>query len=125
MSTDARLVFLIDKAVSVVGSEYKVAKLLKMSQANLSAAKAGRRRCTIHHRALLASIAGEDVQRELNEATIEQAPEPVREALRQVLGKASRATGGALHSLALGVSSLIYGLNVWSDLPLCIKRRTC
>lgn len=120
MSTDDRLIFLIDKAVSVVGSEYKVAKLLKMSQANLSAAKAGRRRCTVHHRALLASIAGEDAQQELNAATIEQAPEQVREALRQVLGKATRAAGGALHSVALAGFSLIYGLTAWSDVPRCI-----
>lgn len=120
MSTDARLIFLIAKAGSLAGSEYKLAKALGVDQQTISAWKSGRRNCTPPDRARLAAAAQEDANQELVRSTIAQASGVRKEQLIRVLGKALRQTGEALHSVALVAVSLTFGTTML-DIPRCIK----
>lgn len=120
MSTDDRLNFLIEKAGSIVGSEYKLAKELGIDQQTISGWKAGRRTCTPADRARLAGFAKEDALQELVRATIDAAKGTKRDQLIRVLGKRLRQTGEGLHSLAVGLVSLTFGMSL-ADLPRCIK----
>jgi len=122
MTTQDQLNLLIAKAGSIAGSEYKLAKALGIPQQHLTDWKAGRRTCTPRARALLAACAQEDAVQELVRATIDQAKGLKREQLMRALGKLSRQTGGALHTVALGLVSLTFGLTML-DVPRCIKRR--
>ena len=72
MSTQERLIFLIRKAGSIVGSEYKLAKVLGVDQQTLSAWKAERRKCMPPDRARLAGFARENALSELVLSTVEQ-----------------------------------------------------
>ena len=67
-----RLNFLIEKAASIVGSEYKLAKKMEIPQQNLSNWKSGAKTCPPAARAVLAGIAGEDAVQELISATLER-----------------------------------------------------
>lgn len=62
--TISQLNVLIDRAASVAGSEYKLAKQLAMQQPTISAWKSGKRRCSPADRAALAAVAGEDAAAE-------------------------------------------------------------
>ena len=120
MSTNESLILLIGKAGAIAGSEYKLAKAMGVQQQVLSSWKAGTRNCTPPDRARLAGFAREDAAQELIRATLEQTAGTLRgEQLMRVLGKTLRATGAALHTVLLGVASLISG---WSliDIPRCI-----
>lgn len=121
MSTDARLNLLIAKAGAIVGSEYRLAKELGVPQHHLSEWKAGRRKCTPGDRARLAGFAKEDAVQELVRATIDAAKGTKREQLQRALGKLSRQTGEALHSVAAVLVSLTYGATALYDIPRCIK----
>lgn len=124
MSNDDPLNLLIAKAGAIAGTEYKLAKAMGLPQQVLTDWKAGRRKCTPPDRARLAGFAREDAVQELVRATLDQTAGTLRgEQLMRVLGKASRATGGALHTVLLGMASLIYGMQ-WADIPLCIKGKT-
>lgn len=82
-----KLVFLIEKAGSIEGSEYKLAKKMGIPQQMLTDWKAGRRKCSASDRALLAGIAGEDAVKELVEATLEKVQGTKRgELLGELLG---------------------------------------
>lgn len=67
-----RLIFLIEKAASIVGSEYKLAKKMEIPQQNLSNWKSGSKTCPPAVRAILAGIAGENAADELIRATMER-----------------------------------------------------
>ena len=66
------LSLLISKASAIAGSEYKLAKMLGISQTVVSDWKHGRRTCVPEDRAQLAYIAGEDAVQELITAAIEK-----------------------------------------------------
>ena len=119
MSTDKRLILLIEKAATVVGSEYKLAKEMGIDQQTISGWKAGRRTCTPADRARVAGFAREDAIQELVRATIETAKGTKKEQLMRVLGKASRQTGAALHGVVLGLTNLTFGPMIF-DIPRCI-----
>lgn len=119
MSNLDQITRLIEKAGSTTGSEYKLAKALGVPQQNISDWKAGRRTCTPADRARLAGFAREDAVQELVRATIESAKGIKREQLEKVLGKSSRATGAALHTVLLSLVSLTYGLSA-INIPRCI-----
>ena len=119
MSTDERLIFLIEKAASIVGSEYRLAKELGIPPQTITGWKAGRRTCTPGDKARLAGFANEDALQELARATIDAAKGTKREQLKRVLGKRLHQTGGALHSVAVSLASLIYGISLF-DVPRCI-----
>lgn len=123
MSTDQSLIKLIEKAGSIVGSEYKLAKHLGVAQTVLTDWKAGRRTCTPADRARVAGFARENAVQELIRATIESAKGLKREQLEQLLGKTSRAIGGGLHSVALATISILFGTTLF-DVPRCIESRT-
>ncbi|MDH4419207.1 MAG: hypothetical protein QE485_18505 [Acidovorax sp.] len=67
----SQLTLLIEKAASIAGSEYKLAKTLHMPQPTISQWKAGTRRCSPTDRAALADIAGANPAEEAIEAVIE------------------------------------------------------
>jgi DNA-binding transcriptional regulator YdaS (Cro superfamily) len=56
----SQLNILIERAASIVGSEYQLAKALGMQQPTISAWKSGKRACSPTDRAALADIAGAD-----------------------------------------------------------------
>ena len=120
MSNAEPLNLLIEKAASIVGSEYKLARALGYPPQTLTAWKAGRRTCTPSDRARLAGFARLDAVQELVRATIEQSKGVKREQLEKVLGKLSPQTGAVLHSAVLSLVSLTSGLWIF-DIPRCIK----
>lgn len=67
----SQLDVLIERAASIAGSEYKVAKELAMAQSIISAWKAGTRPCSPTDRAALAAIAGMNAAEEAIEGLIE------------------------------------------------------
>lgn len=85
---------LIEKAASVAGSEYKLAKALGMQQQTISAWKAGRRTCSPTDRAALAEMAKGNAAVEALEGLIEgidlespkgqMAAKALREALEKI-----------------------------------------
>lgn len=115
---------LIDKAAEKVGNRSKVASVLKCSRSQMHDWYAGTKRCSPPDRARLAALAGDDPQQELIRATLEEtAGTPRGEQLRVILGKAFRQTGGALHTVVLGLVSGTFGL-MMLEIPRCIKRET-
>lgn len=124
MSNNESLILLIAKAGAIAGTEYKLAKAMGVPQTVITDWKAGRRTCTPPDRARLAGFAKEDAVQELVRATLEQTAGTLRgEQLKQVLGKLSRATGGALHSVIAGVAALTFTAQIF-DIPRCIKSQT-
>ena len=119
MSIPDQITQLIEKAGKNVGSEYKLAKAMGLPQRVLTDWKAGRRTCTPPDRARLAGFAREDAVQELVRATIESAKGIKREQLEKVLGKLSRVTGAALHTVVLSVISLSFGIAIF-NIPRCI-----
>lgn len=121
MSNKDPLNLLIEKAGAIAGTEYKLAKAMGLPQQVLTDWKAGRRKCTPPDRARLAGFAREDAVQELVRATLDQTEGTLRgEQLRRILGKASRVTGEALHTVVLSIASLTYGITML-DIPRCIK----
>jgi hypothetical protein len=120
MEPNEKVSFLITKAGVIAGSEYKLAKEMGIPQTILTDWKAGRRTCTPSDRARLAGFAREDAVQELVRATIEAAKGTKREQLQRVLGKLSRQTGAAAHTVVLTVASLTFGIAM-IDVPRCIK----
>lgn len=122
MSTDERLIFLITKAASIVGSEYRLAKNMGIPPQTITGWKAGRRTCTAGDRVRLAGFAGEDAQQEAARALIAGSTGIKRAQLEQLLGKALTATGEGLHSLAAVLFTVTYGISNF-DIPRCIFSR--
>lgn len=100
---------LIEKAAARVGSPHALAKELGVSSSKVYDWRDGRQPCSPADRARLAGFAGEDAVQELVRATLETARGEVRQKqLRQLLEKSSRAIGGVLVCVSLGVLSMIY-----------------
>lgn len=92
MEDRERLIFLIEKAASIVGSEYKLAKQLEIPQQNLSNWKSGAKTCPPAVRAVLAGLTGEDAGQELIRATLEREQGTRRgELLGELLGQRAAA----------------------------------
>lgn len=86
---------LIDKAASIAGSRYKLAKQLKVSTSNLYAWEKGKA-CPPGDIALMAAIAGYDPVQWLVRATLEKYEGTEKgDQLARALGKPSPATGEA------------------------------
>lgn len=109
MSTpDLEVVRLLDEARARLGSDYKVAKTLRVPQQHVSEWRTGKRTCVPADRALLAFIAGLDAQEELTHATLSRYEgTPRGEMLRKALGNGLRAAGAAGGSALLVLTSLI------------------
>lgn len=90
---------LMDKAKEKAGSDYKLAKMLKVSQGNISDWRAGRRTCPVADQVLMAEMTGLDTQAWNARATVAQyAGTPKGDMLYRALGKALAATGAVLVS---------------------------
>ena len=89
-----RLNELIDKAASIVGSEYRIAKTFGIPQSHVTEWKSGTRTCSAEDRALLADLAGVDPFAEIAEAMTERwAGKPKGERLKAVLSKRLQGVG--------------------------------
>lgn len=107
--TRAYVKSLIERASSVVGSQYRLAKLLGVPDSQVSNWKSGQRPCTAADRARIAAFAKEDAVLELIRATLEANDGTLRgEQLRAVLGNALRQIGAASVSVAVALGSLTY-----------------
>lgn len=111
MTHTDELKILIDRAASIVGSDYKIAKQLGIPQGHVSDWRHGRRTCTPADQALLAHMAGLDPVQTLARATVYQYEGKKKgDALMKALGKASRLTGAAagfVGAVALLISGLL------------------
>lgn len=101
---------LIDKASEKCGTRYKLAQNLGVTPTQVYDWEQGRKPCSPADRARLAGFAGEDAVQELVRATLETARgDTRREQLHQLLGKSSRAIGGALGFVVPALISLTSG----------------
>lgn len=102
MSTDKDLSTinaLLDAAREKTGSDYKTAKLLKRSTAQISDMRHGRLTAQPEDHALIAALGGLDAEEALVRAVLEKhAGKPKGEQLFSVLGNVLRRTGEAATS---------------------------
>lgn len=91
---------LIDKASKAAGSDYKLAQMLETSRFNVSNWRHGKKPCPVGDVALMAEIAGLEVQEWLARAVVEQYHGTSKgEKLYMALGKVLAATGAAVVSV--------------------------
>lgn len=99
MTTPDYLITLIDKAAEKAGSDYKLAKLLAVNRQNVSNWRHAKAKCPVADQALMASIAGLDVNAWTARAIVSQYEGTAKgDALFKVLGKALLATGAVIGS---------------------------
>lgn len=90
---------LIDRAASIVGSDYKIAQALQIPRGHVSDWRHGRRTATPEDQALIAGMAGLDAASWLARATVAKHEGTAKgDRLMKVLGKASVATIAAISS---------------------------
>lgn len=112
---------LIDNASKVVGSRYKLSKILGVTPSKVYDWQEGRVNCTPPDRARIAAMAGEDATRELVAATLESTEGTLRgEQLKAALGKFLDAAQGVKALIVCGLSAILTSAHV--DIPRCIKR---
>lgn len=114
-----RVAALIAEASKRAGSQYKLAKMIHRSHAELSQWKAGVRACPVQAQALMAEVAGLKAAEVALYAVIEAEKDPERkEALARVLGK------GLVHTIAAAscatFASGLWGSEAYSYLIRCI-----
>lgn len=108
----SQLIFLIDSAKAITGSDNKTAQLLGVSRGNVSDWRNGRNPCPPEMQALLASIAGFDPQQTALRALVERHEgTALGDKLMRVLGKPSLAIGAAagfvgLNAIEIGSTAL-------------------
>ncbi len=90
---------LIDRASETAGNDYRLAKQIGVAPQKIANWRSGAAGCGIEYRALMANLAGLDVDAVIHEALLEKhANTPLGERLLSVLGNAVR--GGAAITLA-------------------------
>lgn len=90
---------LIDRASKKAGSDYKLAKTLKVGRATVSQWKSGKRTCPVGDVVLMAELAGLESEKWAARAIVAQYEgTPKGDMLYRALGKALLATGVALVS---------------------------
>lgn len=99
---------LLDAAKAKHGSDYKVAKLLKRSTAEVSDMRHGRLNAQPEDHALIAALGGLDPEEALIRAILaKHANKPKGEQLLSVLGNALHRTGVAASTLLLASAGLV------------------
>jgi hypothetical protein len=99
MKPDENLIFLMDRANAIAGSDYKLAKLIGCSTQQVSDWRNGRATCSPERMALLAGVAGFDpAQTALRALVKKHEGTDLGDRLMRVLGKALLATGVGLGS---------------------------
>lgn len=94
---------LIDAAINSCGSGYKLCKLIRMDQGNLSKVRAGERGLTFAQMVNIAIVAGVDPQEAWYRVSMEQVPEAVQ---RDLWGKARATIGVAMLLFFVGLGLL-------------------
>lgn len=131
MKPDDNLIFLMDKAKAIAGSDYKLAKLVATTPQKISDWRHGRQKCPPERMAVMAEIAGFDAVQTLLRATVENYEgTEFGDRLMRVLGKALLATGGVIASAGANAAA-IYSLTATPTSTYeaavkaiqCIKRR--
>jgi|SRR5450830_1586367 len=104
---DERLIFLIDKAVSIAGSQAKLARMLDMPGQHITNWLSGQRTCTPEDRARLAGMCGLDANQELIRSIIEKHEGTKKgDDLRHFLGKSLLAIGAAVASSGASAAAI-------------------
>lgn len=94
MNTSPTAIDLIDKAAKIAGSDYRLAKQIGVSPQRMSDWRAGRQSPGVEYRALMANIAGLDVDQVMRDALLEKhANTPLGERLLSVLGNVVHGVG--------------------------------
>lgn len=106
-----QLIFLIDRASAIAGSDAKLAESLGQHRSKVSDWRHGRQPCPPEMQALMADLAGFDAQQVALRALVEKHEgSPLGEKLLRALGKPSRLTGavaGFVGAIAVAVSALM------------------
>jgi len=117
-----KLAALLDKASQTCGSDYALAKNLGVGRSKVSDWRNERASCGVEYRALMASIAGVDVDEVIRDALLEKhANTPLGERLLSALGNVVH--GGAaitLTSLSAGYLLILALGDRCTELTMCI-----
>ncbi len=125
MNQIEELNILIDKASAIVGSDYKLAKVIGCMPQNVSNWRHDRASCSPENRALLAAVAGLDPVAELARAVVEKhAGTSKGDMLMKALGKASLATGAALASAGAAAHQIFSTVQTATGLGELLSRIT-
>jgi len=98
---------LLDRAKDKAGSDYKLAKLLKVGRATVSQWRSGKRTCPVADQVLMAEIAGLDAEAWNARALVAQYEGTAKgDMLYRALGKALLATGAAFASSGASATAI-------------------
>ena len=113
-----QLVDLINAASARAGSDYKLAQTLGVDRQKVSGWRNGHAKCGVEYRALMADLAGYNVDEVIHDALLEKhANTPLGERLLSVLGNVGVGAGAIMSTFALvGFSDLA----AWLDTTRCI-----
>jgi len=104
---DERLIFLIEKATAIAGSQAKLARMLDIPGQHVTNWLSGYRTCTPEDRARLAGMCGLDANQELIRAIIEKHEGTKKgDDLRHFLGKSLLAIGAAVASSGASAAAI-------------------
>lgn len=107
MEALAELNLLMDKAKSIAGSDYALAKTLGITSQKMSDLRHGRKVAQPEDWALFAAVAGVDPVSEMTRAMLRKHEGSKKgELLMKALGKASLATGAAVASAGAHASAI-------------------
>lgn len=105
----SQVIFLIDRAKSITGSDAKTAKALGISRGNISDWRHGKS-CPLEMQALLAGLCGLNAEQVVLRGLVERNKDTaLADRLLRVLGKPLQATG-AVSAFAGAVALAIFGL---------------
>lgn len=101
---------LIDRASAIAGSDNKLAQHLGVARNKVSNWRHGQAGCGVEYRALMASMAGLDVDAVIHDALLEKhANTPLGERLLSALGN---AVHGVAVTMLISVSAVFFGMGV-------------
>ncbi|MFT3721255.1 hypothetical protein [Pseudorhodoferax sp.] len=107
MNPPNELIFLIDRAKEIAGSDYKLARLLGITGQKLSDLRHGRKNAQPEDYALFASVAGLDPVAEMTRAMLRKHEGTKKgDLLMRALGKSSLAIGAAIASAGAHASAI-------------------
>lgn len=116
-----QLLDLINAASKAAGSDANLVRQLGIKPPNLSGWRSGARPCGVEYRALMAHIAGWNVDEVIHETLIEKhANTGLGERLLSVLGNVG---SGAVATMSVFVSAACFDLAGWMDTTRCRSLR--
>lgn len=113
-----QLIDLIKAASAVAGNDSKLAKLLGVAPPNISGWRSGARPCGVEYRALMAHIAGLNVDEVIHETLLQKhANTPLGERLLAALGNAAHGVAATIIGFVSAACFVIPGRADATTLP--------